>query len=169
MRVSENWLREWVDPPVNTQQLTDTLTMAGLEVDYVEPAAVKFSGVVVAKVAGVKDHPDAEKLHICSVDEGSGEMRTIICGANNVREGFVVAFAQVGAVLAGNFKIEAKSIRGVDSYGMLCSVAELGLAETSEGILELPENFMLGLDVFECLELNDTIINICYILVIRVE
>ena len=160
MRVSENWLREWVNPPANTQQLADTLTMAGLEVDFIEPAAAKFTGVVVAKVIEVKGHPNANKLHICKVDDGSGEPCRVICGADNVREGLIVAFAKVGAVLAGNFKIEAKSIREVDSYGMLCSATELGLVETSQGILELPESFKLGMDVFEGLGLNDSIIDI---------
>ena len=160
MRVSENWLREWVNPPANTQQLADTLTMAGLEVDFIEPAAAKFTDVLVAKVIEVKDHPNANKLHICKVDDGSGEPYSVICGADNVREGLIVAFAKVGAELAGDIKIEAKSIREVDSYGMLCSATELGLVETSQGILELPENFKLGMDVFEGLGLNDSIIDI---------
>ena len=106
MRISENWLREWVDPKVGTQQLTDTLTMAGLEVDSVEPAAPKFSGVVVAKVLSIAKHPDAKKLHVCDVDDGSGVVKKIICGASNVRDGLIVAFAKVGAVLPGNFEIE---------------------------------------------------------------
>ena len=160
MRVSENWLREWVNPPANTQQLADTLTMAGLEVDFIEPAAERFLGVVVAKVIEVKEHPNAKKLRICKVDDGSGEIYSVICGASNVREGLVVAFAKVGAVLAENFTIEAKSIRDVDSYGMLCSAAELGLVESSEGILELPESFKLGMDVYKSLELDDSIIDI---------
>ncbi|MGI9227384.1 MAG: phenylalanine--tRNA ligase subunit beta, partial [Gammaproteobacteria bacterium] len=160
MKVSENWLREWVNPPANTQQLADTLTMAGLEVDFIEPAAEKFLGVVVAKVLEVKNHPNAKKLRICKVDDCSGEIFSVICGASNVREGLVVAFAKVGAVLAENFTIEAKSIRDVDSYGMLCSATELGLVESSEGILELPESFKLGMDVYESLELDDSIIDI---------
>ncbi len=160
MRVSENWLREWVNPAVNIQQLADTLTMAGLEVDSIEPAAPPFSGVVVAKVIEVTAHPDATKLHICSINDGSGERATVICGASNVREGLNVAFAKVGSVLPNDFKIEAKTIRGVESFGMLCSATELGLAETSQGILELSEDHKLGTDVFESFALKDFVIDI---------
>jgi phenylalanyl-tRNA synthetase beta chain len=160
MRVSENWLREWVNPAVDTQQLADTLTMAGLEVDSIEPAAPVFSGVVVAKVLEVVAHPDAKKLHICSVDDGSGNPLSVICGASNVRADLLVAFAKVDAILPNDFKIEAKTLRGVDSFGMLCSASELGLAESSQGILELPKDCELGAEVFEALALNDSVIDI---------
>ncbi|MFK7814795.1 MAG: phenylalanine--tRNA ligase subunit beta, partial [Gammaproteobacteria bacterium] len=160
MRVSENWLREWVEPGVDTQLLADTLTMAGLEVDGIEPAAPKFSGVVVAKVIKVEAHPDAKKLHVCQVDDGNGEISNVICGANNVRDGLVVAFAKVGAVLPKEFKIEPKELRGVESFGMLCSASELGLAETSQGIMELPEDAELGADLYANLALNDQVIDI---------
>lgn len=160
MRVSEKWLREWVNPAVDTQQLADTLTMAGLEVDGVEPAAPKFSGVVVAKVIAVEPHADAKKLQVCQVDDGKGEVSNVICGASNVRKGLVVAFAKVGAVLPNDFKIEAKELRGVESFGMLCSASELGLAESSEGIMELPEDAELGADVYSNFALDDQIIDI---------
>lgn len=160
MRISENWLREWVDPGVDTQVLADTLTMAGLEVDGIELAAPKFSGVVIAKVLEVVPHPDAKKLHICDVEDGKGEVSKVICGASNVRKGLVVAFAKVGAVLANDFKIEPKELRGVESFGMLCSASELGLAEASQGIIELPENFELGADVYSSFALADQVIDI---------
>ncbi|QMU61418.1 MAG: phenylalanine--tRNA ligase subunit beta [Gammaproteobacteria bacterium] len=160
MRVSENWLREWIDPGVGTQQLADILTMAGLEVDGVEFAAPMFSGVVIAKVIKVEPHPDAKKLHICQVDDGKGEVSNVICGANNVRKGLIVAFAKVGAVLPNDFKIEPKELRGVESFGMLCSPSELGLTESSQGILELPEDAKLGVDVYSGLDLADKVIDI---------
>ncbi len=160
MRVSENWLREWVSPKVNTQQLADSLTMAGLEVDSVEPAALKFSGVVVAKVLSAEKHPDAEKLYVCDVDDGQGETHKVICGAANVRKGLIVAYAKVGAVLLDNFKIKAKTIRGVESFGMLCSASELGLVESSQGIMELPNEYPLGTELYEALLLDDSIIDI---------
>ena len=160
MRVSETWLREWIDPRVKTQQLANVLTMAGLEVDDIESAAPKFSGVVIAKVIEVTAHPDAKKLSVCKVDDGSGEVSQVICGADNVRKGLKVAFAKVGAVLPNNFKIDAKELRGVESFGMLCSASELGFAESSQGIMELGEDLELGADLFACLKLNDQIIDI---------
>ncbi len=160
MRVSENWLREWVNPGVDTHRLAEILTMAGLEVDAVEPAAPKFSGVVVAKLLKVNAHPDAKKLHVCQVDDGNGELCNVICGASNVRDGLKVAFAKVGAILPANFKIESKELRGVESFGMLCSASELGLAEASQGIMELPENAELGADVYEYFALNDQVIDV---------
>jgi len=160
MLVSENWLREWVDPGVGAQQLADILTMAGLEVDGIESAAPKFTGVVIAKVLEVESHPDAEKLHICQIDNGRGEVSRVICGANNVRKGLVVAFAEVGAVLPNDFNIEPKELRGVESFGMLCSASELGLAESSQGIIELPEDAELGADVYASFALDDQVIDI---------
>ena len=160
MRVSENWLREWVNPAVSTEQLADVLTMAGLEVDAVEPAAGKFSGVVVAKVLEVEAHPDAKKLHVCKVDDGRDEVFNVICGASNVRKGLRVAFAKVGAVLPNDFKIESKELRGIESFGMLCSASELGMSESSDGILELPNEIELGTDVYTSFALDDQIIDI---------
>lgn len=164
MRVSENWLREWVNPAVDTKQLAHTLTMAGLEIDGIEPAAPKFSGVVVAKVLEVKPHSDAKKLHVCQVDDGKGDVNTVICGASNVRKGLVVAYAKVGAVLPNDFKIEPKELRGVKSFGMLCSASELGLAESSAspsvGIMELSENSELGADMYFNFALDDQVIDI---------
>lgn len=163
MRVSEKWLREWVNPAVDTQQLAHTLTMAGLEVDAIEPAAHKFSGVVIAEVMEVSPHADAKKLHVCKVNDGL-EISQVICGASNVRAGLKVAFAKLGACLPNDFKIEAKALRGVDSFGMLCSASELGMAQASDGaspgILELPNECVLGADFYASLELDDSVIDI---------
>jgi phenylalanyl-tRNA synthetase beta chain len=125
MRLSESWLREWVDPPVDSGTLADQLTMAGLEVDSVQSAAPAFSGVVVALVQAVAPHPDAQKLRVCTVDAGSGDPLQIICGAANVAEGMRVPAALVGAKLPGGMKIKRAKLRGVESYGMICSAAEL--------------------------------------------
>lgn len=159
MLVSENWLREWVDPPVTIQQLADTLTMAGLEVGGMAPAAPAFSGVVVAKVVAVEKHPDAERLRICTIDDGSTKPVTVVCGAENARSGLMVAFAKVGAVLPYNFEIEVKSFHGIESFGMLCSAAELGLASSSQDIFELSEDYELGADVYASLALNDVVLD----------
>ncbi|MEM7401253.1 MAG: phenylalanine--tRNA ligase subunit beta [Pseudomonadota bacterium] len=160
MRISENWLSEWIETDIDTQQLAHVLTMAGLEVDDIEPAAEKFSGVVIAKVLKVDPHPDAKKLHVCKVDNGRGEVTNVICGASNVRPGLIVAFAEEGAVLPNAFKIESKELRGVESFGMLCSASELGLAENSQGIMELPNDAALGTDLYDSLSLDDQVIDI---------
>lgn len=160
MRVSENWLREWVNPSVTIQQLADTLTMAGLEVAGMAPAAPVFSGVVVAKIVEVTTHPDETGLRVCTVDDGSAEFTTVICAADNARSGLIVAFAKVGAVLSHNSKVEAKSFRSIESFGMLCSAAELGLADSSQGIFELSEDYEIGADVYTSLALNDVVMDI---------
>jgi len=146
MRFSESWLREWVNPPVDTKALADQLSMAGLEVDAVEPAAPDFNGVVIGLVESVAPHPDAAKLRICSVETGAGSPLQIICGASNVAQGMRVPVAVVGARLPGDLKIQRAKLRGVESFGMICSASELGLAESSEGILPLPSDAPLGGD-----------------------
>ncbi|UHD16000.1 phenylalanine--tRNA ligase subunit beta [Thiocapsa bogorovii] len=160
MRFSEAWLREWVNPPVDTRQLADQLSMAGLEVDAVEPAAPAFSGVRIGWVQSVAPHPDAEKLRICRVDLGEDAFLQIICGAANVAEGMKVPVATVGAVLPGDFKIKKAKLRGVESYGMICSAKELGLAETSEGILALPADAPVGEDIRDWMALDDHCIEV---------
>ena len=139
MRFSEKWLREWVNPEITTQALADQLTMAGLEVDAIEPAAPAFEGVVVGRVLEATPHPDANKLRVCKVEVGRDEPVDIVCGAPNVLQGMRVPTALVGARLPGDFKIKKAKLRGVRSEGMLCSAKELGLAETSEGLMALPE------------------------------
>jgi phenylalanyl-tRNA synthetase beta chain len=155
MRFSEAWLREWVNPPVNTQQLAAQFSMAGLEVDAVLAAAPAFSGVIIGLVQQIVPHPDAAKLRICSVDLGDAALLQIICGAANVAAGMRVAVATIGAVLPNEFKIKKAKLRGVESFGMICSVAELGLAETSNGIWVLPPDAPLGADVRTWLALDD--------------
>jgi phenylalanyl-tRNA synthetase beta chain len=160
MRFSESWLREWVSPPIDTGALADQLSMAGLEVDAVEAAAPPFSGVVIGRVESVDPHPDAEKLRICSVQVGQAEPLQIICGASNVASGMMVPVAQVGAELPGGMKIKRAKLRGVESLGMICSAKELGLAESSEGILALPADAPLGQDVRAWLDLDDACIEV---------
>ena len=160
MRFSEAWLREWVNPPIDTQSLCSQLTMAGLEVDAVEPAAPPFSGVVVGLVLAVEPHPDAAKLRVCQVDTGQGVALQIVCGAANVACGMKVPVALVDAVLPGGIKIKRAELRGVESLGMICSSAELGLAETSEGILALPPQAEIGADFRAWLQLDDSCIEV---------
>lgn len=161
MKVSEQWLREWVSPQLSTQGLADQITMAGLEVDAVEPVAADFTRVVVAEVVDKVQHPDADKLNVCQVQDGSGETVQVVCGAPNVAVGQRIPFAQVGAVLPGDFKIKKAKLRGVESFGMICSASELGLEEgTSEGILVLPEEAPVGTCLREYLNLDDHTIEV---------
>ncbi len=160
MRFSEAWLREWVDPDVSTEVLAEQLSMAGLEVDSVEPAAPEFSGVVVGKVLACEKHPDADKLNVCQVDVGEGEPLQIVCGAANVAAGQKVPVATIGARLPGDFKIKKTKLRGVLSQGMICSSAELGLAESSDGIMVLPDDAPVGHDFRGYMELDDRCIEV---------
>ncbi len=159
MKFSENWLREWVDPPVSTDELVVQLTMAGLEVDGVEPAAPEFSDVVVGEVLDVQPHPDADKLRVCHVAAG-GEPLQIVCGAPNVRMGMKVPTALVGARLPGDLKIKQTKLRGVVSSGMLCSARELGLADDHQGLMVLPAGAPVGQDFRAYLGLDDRIIEV---------
>ena len=160
MRFSEKWLRDWVNPNLTTDQLVAQITMAGLEVDSVEPAAGEFSGVVVAEIVAAEPHPDASKLQLCTVNVGEAETLQIVCGAANARVGIKVPCAKIGAVLPGNFKIKRAKLRGVESFGMLCAMAELGLEENSDGLMELPLDAPVGTDVRDYLALNDTLIEV---------
>lgn len=160
MRFSEAWLREWVNPPVETQTLADQLSMAGLEVDAIEAAAPAFSGVVIGLVERVEPHPDAAKLRLCTVNIGAGEALQIICGAANVAAGMRVPVATIGALLPGDFRIKKVRLRGVQSFGMICSASELGLADSSEGILGLPAEAPLGEDFRAWLGLDDACIEV---------
>ena len=159
MKFSEQWLREWIQPDAGTQELVDQYTLAGLEVDGTEPVAGEFSGVVVGQVVSREQHPDADKLSLCQVTDGT-ETFQIVCGAPNVRAGLKIPMAKVGAVLPGDFKIKKAKLRGVESFGMLCAEAELGLSDASDGLMELPENADVGMDFREYLGLDDTIIDI---------
>ena len=146
MKFSEAWLRQWVNPSVGSDELLFQLTMAGLEVDGTEPAAQTFSGVVVGEIISVEQHPDADKLRVCEVSDGS-ERFQVVCGAPNARAGLKTAFAKVGAVLPDNFKIKKAKLRGVESFGMLCSAQELGMGDDADGIIEL--NHAVGADLAE--------------------
>jgi phenylalanyl-tRNA synthetase beta chain len=160
MKLSEMWLREWVNPELTREQLCAQLTMAGLEIEEIIPVAEEFTNVVIGKILKVEKHPEAERLHICKVDVGRSEPLTIVCGAKNVKEGMKVPAALEGAQLANNTKIEFSEIRGVSSAGMLCSATELGLAEQSEGLLQLPHDAPVGHSVWEYLKLTDFIIDV---------
>ncbi len=155
MKFSEKWLREWVNPAFDTETLVAKLTQAGLEVDAVTPVAGDFQGVLVGEVKSVKAHPDADKLRVCEVDVATDELLHIVCGAANVREGLKIPVAIIGAVLPGDFKIKQAKLRGEPSFGMLCSAKELGLAESSEGLLELATDAPVGQDIRDYLDLND--------------
>jgi phenylalanyl-tRNA synthetase beta chain len=159
MKVSEQWLREWVNPQIDSDELVEQLTMAGLEVDGIEPVAGDFKGVVVAEIQQAEQHPDADKLRVCQVSNGS-EVFQVVCGAPNARAGIKVALAEVGAVLPGNFKIKKAKLRGVESHGMLCGSDEIGLGEKSEGIMELPADAPIGADIRCYLKLEDNVIDI---------
>ena len=159
MKFSERWLREWVAIDLETEALVEQLTMAGLEVDGLEGVAGDFSGVVVGEVVATEQHPDADKLRVCSVSDGE-QTHKVVCGAPNAREGIRVAFARVGARLPGNFKIRKAKLRGVESFGMLCSAKELALGEDHDGIIELPSQCSVGEDLRIALELDDNCIDI---------
>ncbi|MDN3651390.1 phenylalanine--tRNA ligase subunit beta [Thalassotalea ponticola] len=159
MKFSESWLREWVNPAISSDELAHQITMAGLEVDGVEPVAGEFTNVVVGEVIECAQHPDADKLQVTKVNVGD-EVVDIVCGAKNCRLGLKVAVAKVGAVLPGNFKIKKAKLRGVPSHGMLCSESELGLAESSDGIIELPLDAPVGQCVRELLDLDDVTIDV---------
>lgn len=159
MRFSEAWLREIVNPAIDTERLVEQLTMAGLEVDSVEPAASDFSNIVVGDVEAIVPHPDADKLQVCTVSNGTDSLQ-IVCGARNVHVGMKVPLALIGAVLPGDFKIKKSKLRGVESFGMLCSEKELGLAESADGLMALPHDAPVGKDVREYLALNDNVIEV---------
>jgi phenylalanyl-tRNA synthetase beta chain len=160
MQISEAWLREYVNPAISTEQLVEQLTMAGLEVDSVAPAAAVFSGVVVGEVVAMEQHPDADRLRVCQVAVGEAEPLQIVCGASNVRVGLRIPAALIGAVLPGDFKIKKSKLRGVESFGMLCSEKELGLAADANGLMELAVDAPVGVDIREYLSLNDNIIEV---------
>ncbi len=159
MKFSERWLREWVSPDLDTDGLVRQLTMAGLEVDSAEPAAGAFDGVVVGEVTAVAPHPDADRLRVCTVDDGENTLQ-IVCGAPNVVAGGRYPLARVGAVLPGGLSIKKAKLRGVESRGMLCSEKELGLGEGAGGLMTLPEDAPVGTDFRSGLELPDTAIDV---------
>src|SRR6056297_2711395 len=160
MKISERWLREWVDPPVDTAGIVKQLTMAGLEVDGTAPAAPAFSSVVIGQVESVAPHPDADKLRVCRVEVGADTPLEIVCGAPNVYSGMRAPVALVGGELPGGLKIKRAKLRGVASMGMLCSERELGLGEGHEGLWDLPQDAPVGTDLRTWLGLDDTVIDV---------
>lgn len=160
MRVPYSWLREWVALTWDARELGSRLTMAGFELEAVEPAAPEFSGVIIAEILEATRHPQADKLQVCKVAIGKGETVQIVCGAANARAGLKSALATVGALLPGGLNIKATKLRGVESQGMLCSAKELGLAESSQGILELPADAPVGAPLREYLGLNELVLEL---------
>jgi phenylalanyl-tRNA synthetase beta chain len=159
MKLSESWLREWVDPPLSTDALARRLTMAGLEVDSVEPVAAPLPNVVVADVRVVRPHPEADRLSVCQVFDGEQELQ-VVCGAPNVRSGMKAALARVGAILPGGQKIVQTRLRGQASAGMLVSAAEIGLGDDDAGIIELSPELVAGTDLSHALALDDHSIDV---------
>lgn len=159
MKVTYNWLKEFVDFDLNPVELGDLLTMLGLEVEGVEQIGGGLDEVVIARVVEKAQHPNADKLSLCKVDNGR-EILNVVCGAQNFKQGDTVALAQIGAVLPGDFKIKRSKIRGEESCGMLCSEKELALADESAGIMVLPAELTLGTPLFDALGLKDTIFEI---------
>ena len=160
MKFSELWLREWVNPAIDSDALANQITMAGLEVVGVEPVAGSFHGVVVGEVVECAQHPNADKLRVTKVNVGGDRLLDIVCGAPNCRQGLRVAVATIGAVLPGDFKIKAAKLRGEPSEGMLCSFSELGISDDHSGIIELPADAPIGTDIREYLKLDDNTIEI---------
>ncbi len=160
MRIPLSWLSEFVDVPWSAKELGNRLTMSGFELEAIETAAPPFSGVVVAEIVEAVRHPQAEKLQVCKVRAGSAEPIQIVCGAANARVGLKTALSTVGAKLPGDKSITAARLRGVESFGMLCSAKELGLADSSDGILELPADAPVGQDLRAYMGLDDTILEL---------
>ena len=164
MKISEQWLRQWVNPKNTSEQLAEQLTMAGLEIDDRYAVARAFSGVVIGEVISVEQHPDADKLRVTQVNIGDAEPLQIVCGAPNVTVGMKAPVATVGAILpsdeAKGFKIKKSKLRGVASNGMLCGASEIDLVDDIDGLLELPEDAPVGTDIREYLGLNNQILDI---------
>lgn len=159
MKVSLNWLREWVDIGSDVPALAHSLTMAGLEIEGIERAGPPLSGIVVGEILSVEKHPDAEKLNVCRVSTGSEQLQ-IVCGAPNVRVGMKAPLATIGAKLPNGTQIKQAKLRGVESSGMLCSARELGLSEDASGLMDLPADLRTGQDLISALSLDDTIFEV---------
>ena len=160
MKIAESWLREWVNPDLDTEALGHQLTMLGHEVDGIEFEGTGISDVVIAEVVGVGKHPDADRLSVCKVSDGSGEIIDIVCGAPNVVKGMKSPLARPGVKLPNGLKLRKSKIRGVVSNGMLCSAVELGLGDESDGIIELPEDAPIGGSLVDFLALPDAVIDL---------
>src|SRR5256714_14271930 len=159
MKFSVNWLGEFVELPASTEQLTDLLTMAGIEIETIESRGANFDQVVVAQIQQSKQHPNADRLTVCVVDDGSGRTRQIVCGAKNYQVGDKVPLALPGAELSGGLRIRASKLRGVESEGMLCSAKELGVAEDAAGLLILSPEAKIGTPIRDLFP-PDTILDV---------
>ena len=160
MKFSENWLRELVEIKTDRAALTHALTMAGLEVEELTVLGEGLTGVVVAEIVAAEKHPEADRLQVCKVDAGQGELLQIVCGAPNARVGIKVPLAMVGASLPGGMSIKAAKLRGVESFGMLCSAKELGIDADASGLLELPLDAPVGQSLADYLGLPDASIEL---------
>ncbi len=159
MRVSVKWLNDWLGAAQEPRELAARLTMAGLEVEAIEPAAPPLPGIVVGEILRLEKHPDADTLSVCTVGAGGAPLQ-IVCGASNARAGMKAPLATIGAKLPGGMEIRRATLRGVESFGMLCSARELGLAEDAEGLMELPAELPAGMPLVDALQLDDTILEI---------
>ncbi|MEK6805581.1 MAG: phenylalanine--tRNA ligase subunit beta [Pseudomonadota bacterium] len=157
MRISERWLREWLNPSADTAELCRRYVMAGLEVEAAPALSESLSGIVVARIESIVPHPQADKLRVCTVNAGDGKTLQIVCGAANARAGMLAPLAQVGTKMPGGMEIKQAALRGVDSAGMLCSAKELGLAEKSDGLLELDGSAKPGTPFADYLKLDDQV------------
>ena len=160
MKIAESWLREWVDPDFDTEALGHQLTMLGHEVDGIEYEGRGIEAVVIAEVVAVARHPDADRLSVCQVNDGSGDLVDVVCGAPNVLQGMKSPLARPGVKLPGGLKLRKSKIRGVVSNGMLCSAVELGLGDESDGIIALPEDAPVGEPLVDYLQLPDAVIDL---------
>ena len=157
MQFPESWLRALVNPKISSDELSHRLTMAGLEVEEANPVAPAFSGIIVAKILSAEQHPNADKLRVCQVDAGTETPLQIVCGAPNAAAGIKVPLATVGAVMPGGMKIDIAKMRGIESFGMLCSARELGLSQDHAGLMILPDDAQVGMDIRAALDLDDTL------------
>ncbi len=160
MKVSEKWLREWVNPAISVEELAEQMTLLGLEVDEIESAQPEFTGVVVAEVTDAQPHPNADSLRVCTVTTGGDETFSIVCGAPNARTGLKAPLAMIGARLPGGMKIKKTKLRGELSQGMLCSSSELQLSEDADGLMELPADAPPGMALEEYLDLSDNVLEV---------
>jgi len=160
MKLSEFWLREWINPAISSEALSEQMTMTGLEIDDVKSVAGQFQGVVVGEVVECVQHLNADKLRLTKINIGTEQLLNIVCGAPNCRQGLKVAAATIGAVLPDNFRIKATKLLGELSEGMLCSYFELGISDDHTGIIELPQDAPIGTDIRNYLQLDDHIFDV---------
>jgi len=160
VKVSEKWLREWIDPPLSTEDLATQMTLLGLEVDTIDAVQAEFTGVIVAEVISAVQHPNADSLRICTVSTGGKETLAVVCGAPNARAGLKAPLAIIGACLPDAVNIRESRLRGEVSQGMLCSAGELQLAEDTDGLMELPPDAPVGTPLEEYLDLADSVLDV---------